>query len=47
MTGTEFTPATSPAPVLFAQQPAAGIPSRFTEPPPFSSLPEKQKGGIQ
>ena len=40
--GTEFTPTTSPAPVLFAQQPA-GIPNRFTEPPP-PSLPEKQKG---
>ena len=44
ITGTEFTPTTSPAPVLFAQQPAAGIPSRLTEPPPPSSLPEKQKG---
>ena len=44
ITGTEFTPTTSPAPVLLAQQPAAGIPSRLTEPPPSSSLPEKQKG---
>ena len=44
ITGTEFTPTTSPSPVLFAQQCAAGIPSRFTEPLPSFSLPEKQKG---
>ena len=44
ITEREFTPTTSPAPVRFAQQPAAGIPCRFTEPPPSSSLPEKQKG---
>ena len=44
ITGAEFTPTTSPALVLFAQQPAAGIPSRFTEPPPSFSGPEKQKG---
>ena len=40
ITGTELTATTSPAPVLFVQQPAAG----FTEPPPSSSLPDKQKG---
>ena len=43
ITGTEFTPTTSPAPVLFAQQPAAGIPSRFTE-APSSTVAGKQKG---
>ena len=43
ITGKEFTPTISPAPVLFAQQPAAGIPSRFTEPPPPPSLPKTQK----
>ena len=42
ITGTEFAPTISQAPVLFAQQCAAKIPSRFTEPPP-PSLPEKQK----
>ena len=47
ITGAEFTPTTSPAPALFAQQPAAGIPSRFTEPTPPPSLPEKQKGRNQ
>ena len=44
ITGTEFTPTTSPAPVLFAQQPAAGIPSRFTEVPSPSTVAGKQKG---
>ena len=43
ITGTKSTPTAFPAPVLFAQQPAAGIPSRFTEPPPPSNLPEKKK----
>ena len=44
ITGTEFTPTTSPAPVLFAQQPAAGILTRFTEAPSPSIVAEKQKG---
>ena len=44
ITRTEFTPTTSPAPVLFAQQPAAGIPNRFTEVPSPSIVAEKQKG---
>ena len=44
ITGTEFTPTTSPAPVLFAQQPAAGIPSRFIEVPSPSTVAGKQKG---
>ena len=43
ITGTEFTP-TSPAPVLFAQQPASGIPSRFIEVPSPSTVAGKQKG---
>ena len=43
ITGTEFTPTTSPAPVLFAQQPAAGIPSRSTEAPSPSTVARKQK----
>ena len=42
ITGADFAPKRSPAP-LFAQQPAAGIPSRFTEPPLHSTAPEKQK----
>ena len=44
ITGTQFTPTTSPAPVLFAEQPSAGVPSHFTEPPSTSATAEKQKG---
>ena len=44
ITGTQFTPTTSPAPVLFAEQPAAGVPSCLTEPPSTSATAEKQKG---